>query len=164
MFFSTMHCIVVCYVMIYTVIVGKNAQYHYTVYARATVCFHLFYLFLLELKEEMGLCSRSVFGMEPSQMSFLFFLMYAAAAGGVLALLETTPGSAQEFKIKVHNTMQYISFPRLSIVDLSPFSKSHWISCLLSYNLALSPSTQFAHLVQTLSQQTHCLSLSLKCQ
>ncbi|XP_028273245.1 probable flavin-containing monoamine oxidase A isoform X2 [Parambassis ranga] len=53
-----------------------------------------------ELKEELGLCSRSVFGMEPSQMSFLFFLMYAAAAGGVLQLLETTTGSAQEFKIK----------------------------------------------------------------
>ncbi|KAM7393180.1 hypothetical protein PAMA_008027 [Pampus argenteus] len=53
-----------------------------------------------ELKEEMGLCSRAVFGMEPSQMSFLFFLMYAAAAGGLLALLESTPGSAQELKIK----------------------------------------------------------------
>ncbi|XP_049909125.1 probable flavin-containing monoamine oxidase A [Epinephelus moara] len=53
-----------------------------------------------ELKEEMGLCSRSVLGMEPSQMSFLFFLMYAAAAGGLLPLLESTPGSAQELKIK----------------------------------------------------------------
>ncbi|KAM8828742.1 putative flavin-containing monoamine oxidase A [Spinachia spinachia] len=53
-----------------------------------------------ELKEEMGVCSRSVFGLEPSQMSFLFFLMYAASAGGVLPLLESTPGSAQEFKIK----------------------------------------------------------------
>ncbi|XP_013857909.1 probable flavin-containing monoamine oxidase A [Austrofundulus limnaeus] len=53
-----------------------------------------------ELKEQLGVCSRSVFGMEPSQMSFLFFLMYAAAAGGVLALLESTPGCAQEFKIK----------------------------------------------------------------
>uniref|UniRef100_A0A3Q0QVJ1 Amine oxidase n=1 Tax=Amphilophus citrinellus TaxID=61819 RepID=A0A3Q0QVJ1_AMPCI len=53
-----------------------------------------------ELKEEIGLCSRSVFGMEPSQMSFLFFLMYAAAAGGLLSLLESTPGCAQELKIK----------------------------------------------------------------
>ncbi|KAF3848836.1 hypothetical protein F7725_015333 [Dissostichus mawsoni] len=53
-----------------------------------------------ELKEEMGLCSRSLFGMEPSQMSFLFFLMFAAAAGGLLALLESTPGCAQELKIK----------------------------------------------------------------
>uniref|UniRef100_UPI0037E8EB06 probable flavin-containing monoamine oxidase A n=1 Tax=Semicossyphus pulcher TaxID=241346 RepID=UPI0037E8EB06 len=52
------------------------------------------------LKEELGLCSRSVFGVEPAQMSFLFFLMYAAAAGGLLPLLETTQGSAQEFKIK----------------------------------------------------------------
>ncbi|XP_006795689.1 probable flavin-containing monoamine oxidase A [Neolamprologus brichardi] len=53
-----------------------------------------------ELKEEIGLCSRSVFGIEPSQMSFLFFLMYATAAGGLLKLLESTPGCAQEFKIK----------------------------------------------------------------
>ncbi|KAM8872030.1 putative flavin-containing monoamine oxidase A isoform 1-T1 [Synchiropus picturatus] len=52
-----------------------------------------------ELKEEMGVCSRTVFGVEPSQMSFLYFLMYAAAAGGVLPLLESTPGSAQELKI-----------------------------------------------------------------
>ncbi|XP_076016078.1 putative flavin-containing monoamine oxidase A [Genypterus blacodes] len=53
-----------------------------------------------DLREEMGLCSRSVFGMEPSQMSFLYFLAYAAAAGGLLPLLESTPGSAQELKIK----------------------------------------------------------------
>ncbi|KAG7216657.1 hypothetical protein INR49_023369, partial [Caranx melampygus] len=53
-----------------------------------------------ELREEISLCSRSVFGMEPSQMSFLFFLMYAAAAGGLLPLLESTEGAAQEFKIK----------------------------------------------------------------
>ncbi|XP_060924547.1 amine oxidase [flavin-containing] A [Limanda limanda] len=53
-----------------------------------------------ELKEEMGVSCRSVFGMEPSQMSFLFFLMYAAAAGGLLPLLESTAGAAQEFKIK----------------------------------------------------------------
>ncbi|XP_036833220.1 probable flavin-containing monoamine oxidase A isoform X2 [Oncorhynchus mykiss] len=53
-----------------------------------------------EMKEEMGVCSRVVFGMEPNQMSFLYFLMYAAAAGGVLCLLESTPGSAQEFRVK----------------------------------------------------------------
>ncbi|XP_055369450.1 probable flavin-containing monoamine oxidase A isoform X3 [Betta splendens] len=53
-----------------------------------------------ELKEEIGVSSRAVFGMEPSQMSFLFFLVYATAAGGLLRLLESTPGSAQESKIK----------------------------------------------------------------
>ncbi|XP_072309720.1 probable flavin-containing monoamine oxidase A [Eucyclogobius newberryi] len=52
-----------------------------------------------ELEEELGVCVRSVFGLEPAQMSMLFFLMYSAAAGGVLALLETSPGSAQELKI-----------------------------------------------------------------
>lgn len=34
-------------------------------------------------------------------MSFLFFLMFAAAAGGLLPLLESSPGSAQELKVKV---------------------------------------------------------------
>ncbi|KAA0703845.1 Amine oxidase [flavin-containing] [Triplophysa tibetana] len=53
-----------------------------------------------ELKEEMALCSRAVFGMEPSQMSFLYFLMYSNAAGGALKLMEATPGSAQEFRVK----------------------------------------------------------------
>lgn len=53
-----------------------------------------------EIKEEMGLCSRAVFGMEPLQLSFLYFLMYSAAAGGALKLLEATPGSAQEFRVK----------------------------------------------------------------
>ena len=52
----------------------------------------------------MALSSRSVFGMEPSQMSFLFFLMYAAAAGGLLPLLESSAGSAQEFKVKVQSS------------------------------------------------------------
>lgn len=34
-------------------------------------------------------------------MSFLFFLVFAAAAGGLLPLLESSPGSAQELKVKV---------------------------------------------------------------
>lgn len=34
-------------------------------------------------------------------MSFLFLLVYAAAAGGLLPLLESSPGSAQELKVKV---------------------------------------------------------------
>lgn len=55
----------------------------------------------IEVKEELALCSRIVFGLEASQVSFLFFLMYSAAAGGTLRLLETTPGSGQEFRVKV---------------------------------------------------------------
>lgn len=54
-----------------------------------------------EIKEEIALCSRIVFGLEASQVSFLYFLMYSAAAGGTLRLLETTPGSGQEFRVKV---------------------------------------------------------------
>ncbi|TRY65436.1 hypothetical protein DNTS_008767, partial [Danionella cerebrum] len=53
-----------------------------------------------ELKEEMNVCSRIVFGLESAQVSFLFFLLYAATAGGTLRLLETTPGAAQEFRVK----------------------------------------------------------------
>ncbi|KAJ8346967.1 hypothetical protein SKAU_G00283680 [Synaphobranchus kaupii] len=53
-----------------------------------------------ELKQNMGICSRTLFGMEPSQLSFLYFLMFASAAGGVLPLLGTGAGSAQEFRVK----------------------------------------------------------------
>lgn len=59
------------------------------------------FLSLPELKEQLGLICRTLFGLEASQMSFLFFLVYAAAAGGLLPLLESSPGSAQELKIKV---------------------------------------------------------------
>ncbi|TTC59073.1 Amine oxidase [flavin-containing] A [Bagarius yarrelli] len=58
------------------------------------------HIWTTQLTEELELCTRSVFGMETSQLSFLYFLMYSAAAGGVMRLLETTPGSAQEFKVK----------------------------------------------------------------
>lgn len=57
--------------------------------------------FLPVLKEQLGLGCRTLFGLEASQMSFLFFLVYAAAAGGLLPLLESSPGSAQELKVKV---------------------------------------------------------------
>uniref|UniRef100_A0A8C1SYF1 monoamine oxidase n=1 Tax=Cyprinus carpio TaxID=7962 RepID=A0A8C1SYF1_CYPCA len=54
-----------------------------------------------QVKEELALCSHIVFGLEASQVSFLFLLMYSAPAGGTLRLLETTPGSGQEFRVKV---------------------------------------------------------------
>ncbi|TKS84220.1 Amine oxidase [flavin-containing] [Collichthys lucidus] len=53
-----------------------------------------------EVKEQMAMCSRPLFGLEPSQMSFLYFLMYAATAGGLLPLLESNEGSGQELKLK----------------------------------------------------------------
>lgn len=58
-----------------------------------------------DIKEELAICSRIVFGLEASQVSFLFFLMYSAAAGGTLRLLETSPGSGQEFRVKVRGSL-----------------------------------------------------------
>ncbi|XDV54034.1 hypothetical protein PO909_022412 [Leuciscus waleckii] len=58
------------------------------------------HIWTTQIKEEIALCSRIVFGLEASQVSFLYFLMYSAAAGGTLRLLETTPGSGQEFRVK----------------------------------------------------------------
>lgn len=59
------------------------------------------HLFLPALKEQLGISCRTLFGLEASQMSFLFLLVYVAAAGGLLPLLESSPGSAQELKVKV---------------------------------------------------------------
>ncbi|XP_061118056.1 probable flavin-containing monoamine oxidase A [Conger conger] len=53
-----------------------------------------------ELQQNMGVCCRTLFGMEPAQLSFLYFLVFATAAGGVLPLLGTESGSAQEFRVK----------------------------------------------------------------
>ena len=45
--------------------------------------------------------TRVVFGCEPSQISLFFFLYVCSSANGVKKLLETTEGSAQEFRVKV---------------------------------------------------------------
>ncbi|XP_060764812.1 probable flavin-containing monoamine oxidase A [Neoarius graeffei] len=58
------------------------------------------HIWTAQLMELLELSTRSVFGTEPSQLSFLYFLMYSTAAGGVMRLLEATPGSAQEFRVK----------------------------------------------------------------
>lgn len=75
--------------------------------------------FIPEMKELMGVCSRTVFGMESSQMSFLFFLVSAAAAGGLVPMLEDTTGGAQEMKIKVrHSGSQF----EVTVASLGGFS------------------------------------------
>uniref|UniRef100_A0AAV2J1E8 Amine oxidase n=1 Tax=Knipowitschia caucasica TaxID=637954 RepID=A0AAV2J1E8_KNICA len=53
-----------------------------------------------ELKDVVDTGTRAVFGTEPAQMSLLYLLMYSAAAGGLEALLESTPGAAQEFRVQ----------------------------------------------------------------
>lgn len=80
-----------------------------------------------ELKEEMAVCSRSVFGVEPCQMSFLFFLMYAAAAGGLVPLLESTSAGAQEFKIKVR---YFGSLREVMVFVLEVFLHPHFVQFL----------------------------------
>ena len=49
----------------------------------------------------MDVAVRTVFGCESSQMSFFYFLYYCALAGGLNELLDTTPGTAQEYRVKV---------------------------------------------------------------
>ena len=42
-----------------------------------------------------------MYGVDSDQLSALYFLAYCAAAGGFQTLIEATPKSAQEYKIKV---------------------------------------------------------------
>lgn len=66
-------------------------------------------------------------------MSFLFFLVYAAAAGGLLPLLESSPGSAQELKVKVslaeftqkrnNNNKKFLNAKRYSHVSHNVFTE-----------------------------------------
>lgn len=53
-----------------------------------------------EAKELMQSALRCMMGAEMSQMSLLYFLTYVAAAGNLKNLVEGTPYTAQEYKIK----------------------------------------------------------------
>lgn len=87
------------------------------------------HLFLPALKEQLGISCRTLFGLEASQMSFLFLLVYVAAAGGLLPLLESSPGSAQELKVKVTCLFHR---PKQSLVPLS-WVHLHLGALLFSY-------------------------------
>lgn len=45
---------------------------------------------------------RTIYGVDGDQLSALYFLQYCAAAGSLQTLIEATPTSAQEYKIKVN--------------------------------------------------------------
>ena len=49
----------------------------------------------------LNVAVRSIFGIESSQISFFYFLYYCALAGGFSLLLDTSPGTAQEYRAKV---------------------------------------------------------------
>ena len=44
---------------------------------------------------------RAVMGAEPTDLSFLYFLTYVSAAGGLKYLVEATPDAAQEYTLEV---------------------------------------------------------------
>jgi len=53
-----------------------------------------------DISSLLACMTRVVFGCEPSQVSLLYFLYVSSSANGVNKLLDTTEGSAQEFRIK----------------------------------------------------------------
>lgn len=57
--------------------------------------------FFTESKELMLVAIRGVLGVELSEISFLYFLTYVSAAGGLKNLIEATPYTAQEYTIQV---------------------------------------------------------------
>lgn len=52
-------------------------------------------------KEAVASAGRVMFGVEPGDMSFLYYLMYIQAAGGIEPLISADKNSGQEFKVKV---------------------------------------------------------------
>ena len=61
---------------------------------------HGLFLFT-EAKEVIQSAMRCMLGAEASQVSLLYTLTYIAAAGNLKNLVEATPNTAQEYKIKV---------------------------------------------------------------
>ncbi|WAQ97611.1 AOFA-like protein [Mya arenaria] len=52
------------------------------------------------VKDLLRACMRTMFGVELSQISLLYFLTYVASAGNMKNLIEATENTAQEYKIK----------------------------------------------------------------
>jgi hypothetical protein len=55
-----------------------------------------------ESKEVMEVALRGVLGIELCEISFLYFLTYVSAAGGLKNLVEATPYMAQEYTVQVN--------------------------------------------------------------
>lgn len=61
---------------------------------------------------------RTMYGVDSDQLSALYFLAYCAAAGGFQTLIEATPKSAQEYKIKVGITFEFDSKKSYRLVSV----------------------------------------------
>lgn len=59
-------------------------------------------LYFSDAKDTMRACFRTMFGVELSQISLLYFLTYVASCGDINTMVEATENSAQEFRIKVN--------------------------------------------------------------
>ena len=57
--------------------------------------------YFIEVKDMVKAAVRTIFGADASEINALYFLIYCASAGSLKNVLEATPGTAQEFKIKV---------------------------------------------------------------
>lgn len=57
-------------------------------------------MWMSESKELMQVAIRGVLGVELAEISFLYFLTYVSAAGGLKNLVEATPYTAQEYTIQ----------------------------------------------------------------
>jgi len=56
---------------------------------------------VLESKELLRIAVRCTLGVEPCDISLLYFLTYVSSAGGVKPLTEATPYTAQEYTVQV---------------------------------------------------------------
>lgn len=65
------------------------------------VAFELRRPIILGTRDAIDATVRCMFGVEASEMSQLYFLKYAVAAGGFEPLIEASEGGGQQFKIKV---------------------------------------------------------------
>ncbi|XP_067936733.1 amine oxidase [flavin-containing] A-like [Watersipora subatra] len=58
------------------------------------------YSWTTKVKDMVKAAVRTIFGADMSQINALYFLVYCASAGSLREVLEATPGTAQEYKIK----------------------------------------------------------------
>lgn len=64
---------------------------------------YLLLWYLSGARDAVDACNRCMLGVESSQISVLYYLMYASAAGSFDNLIKATEYKGQEYRIKVNS-------------------------------------------------------------
>ena len=86
----------------YEILLKLKLDYRYTFFKKLKHCRYFFHL--TAVSDLVDAAGRTIYGMESSQISLLFYLTYVSGAGGIKNLIEAGEFTGQEMKIQVNTS------------------------------------------------------------